>query len=75
MSDTGPGLALVDAERAFTRGWSTKPHGGPGRGIGLALVRQAAHRDGGRVEIERAGTPPGDTGATFVVHLPVPVRA
>ncbi|MEJ3654450.1 sensor histidine kinase [Actinomycetes bacterium KLBMP 9759] len=71
VSDSGPGLDPADAERAFTRGWSTKPHAsGLGRGLGLALVRQAAHRHAGRVEVRR-----GDTGAVFAVHLPVPIAA
>ncbi|WP_308283012.1 ATP-binding protein [Pseudonocardia nigra] len=66
VADSGPGLGADDAARAFERGWSTKSHGdGPGRGLGLALVRQAVQRHGGRVEVA-AGT----DGAVFAVHLP-----
>lgn len=64
VRDTGPGLGPGDAEAVFTRGWSTR---GPGRGLGLALVRQAAHRGGGTVEAARS--PYG--GAEFTVRLPL----
>ncbi|MFI1662447.1 ATP-binding protein [Streptomyces wuyuanensis] len=64
VSDTGPGLGTEDAEAVFERGWSTR---GPGRGLGLALVRQAAHR--GRGTVEAAQGPYG--GAEFTVRLPL----
>ncbi|MEU2261709.1 ATP-binding protein [Streptomyces sp. NPDC019645] len=64
VSDTGPGLGPGDAEAVFERGWSTR---GPGRGLGLALVRQAAHR--GRGTVEAAQGPYG--GAEFTVRLPL----
>ncbi|MCQ0023597.1 sensor histidine kinase, partial [Streptomyces somaliensis DSM 40738] len=64
VADTGPGVPPAEAEAVFTRGWSTR---GPGRGIGLPLVRQAAHRAGGRVEL---GTGP-EGGAEFTVRLPL----
>nr|WP_236239885.1 sensor histidine kinase [Streptomyces sp. CC228A] len=64
VSDSGPGVADEDAEAVFRRGWSTR---GDGRGIGLALVRQAAHRAGGTVEL---GQGP-DGGARFTVRLPL----
>lgn len=65
VADTGPGLGL-HAERAFTRGWSTKPAAGEGgRGIGLALVAQVVSRLGGGVDVS---TDPG--GAMFTVVLP-----
>jgi sensor histidine kinase regulating citrate/malate metabolism len=64
VSDTGPGLGAEDAEAVFERGWSTR---GPGRGLGLALVRQAAHR--GRGTVEAAQGPYG--GAEFTVRLPL----
>ncbi|WP_432095337.1 sensor histidine kinase [Streptomyces sp. bgisy100] len=44
-----------------------RPATGPGRGLGLALVRQAVRRNGGTIELGRA--PEG--GAEFTVRLPV----
>lgn len=71
VADSGPGLDPAAAEQAFTRGWSTKPSDcGMGRGLGLALVSRAVHRNGGHVEIVG-----GERGAVFAVHLPAPVRA
>ncbi|HEY9328065.1 MAG TPA: ATP-binding protein, partial [Streptomyces sp.] len=40
---------------------------GAGRGLGLALVRQAAHRNGGAVVLEQGP----DGGAEFTVRLPL----
>ncbi|KUJ64510.1 histidine kinase [Streptomyces albus subsp. albus] len=72
VADTGAGVDPAAAEELFVRGWSTKaaPAGspaGPGRGLGLALVRQAARRNGGTVAVDRA---PGG-GAEFTVRLPL----
>jgi two-component system CitB family sensor kinase len=65
VSDTGPGIPAGAAESIFTGGWSTKGEpGGPKRGIGLALVRQAVNGLGGRVEVREGG------GARFRVTLP-----
>ncbi|GAA2888610.1 histidine kinase [Actinoplanes cyaneus] len=66
VGDTGPGLTAEQAASAFRRGWSTKP--GPGRGVGLSLVRQITERYGGRYAIDSA---PG-AGAVLTVRLPVP---
>jgi two-component system CitB family sensor kinase len=60
VEDTGNGLAA--GEVAFDRGWSTKADG---RGLGLALVRQAVRRGGGTIELSR-----GERGAVFTVRLP-----
>ncbi|MEV4334814.1 sensor histidine kinase [Streptomyces sp. NPDC049597] len=64
VTDTGPGVEPESVEDVFRRGWSTH---GPGRGIGLALVRQAVHRGHGTVTLTRA--PEG--GAEFTVLLPL----
>jgi len=58
VSDSGPGLDHASAARAFTRGWSTKSDNRLiGHGLGLALVGQVTHRNGGTVEVGRAGDP------------------
>ncbi|MER5982145.1 ATP-binding protein [Streptomyces sp. NPDC001787] len=64
VADTGAGIGPDDAAEVFRRGWSTR---GAGRGLGLALVRQAAHRNGGTVELDRGP----DGGARFTVRLPL----
>ena len=66
VSDSGPGVDPGTADRIFDYGYTTKPQRrGAGRGIGLALVAEAAERHGGTVEIV------ADTaaGATFRVTL------
>ena len=65
VADGGPGPSPEDRERIFDLGWSTKPTGPDGRGVGLALVRQTAHRLGGHVELAQ------DSGTVFTVELPV----
>ncbi|WP_329455563.1 sensor histidine kinase [Streptomyces sp. NBC_01497] len=64
VRDTGPGVAEERMEEVFRRGWSTN---GPGRGLGLALVRQAVHRARGSVEVSQGD----DGGAEFTVRLPL----
>ncbi|MEU7279461.1 sensor histidine kinase [Streptomyces sp. NPDC045431] len=64
VADSGPGIGTDDHDAVFERGWSTR---GPGRGLGLALVRQAAHRGRGTIEL---GHGP-DAGAEFTVRLPL----
>jgi two-component system CitB family sensor kinase len=66
VTDTGPGMSPEQAADAFRRGWSTKQ--GPGRGVGLALVRQVAERYGGSYNV----SPATDGGAVLTVSLPVP---
>jgi two-component system CitB family sensor kinase len=66
VADSGAGLDPEDVERAFQRGWSTKPdETGTGRGLGLALVAQAVYRYGGSIEVTRGH------GAVFTVRLPL----
>lgn len=67
VADTGAGIGPEEADEVFRRGWSTH---GAGRGLGLALVRQAANRNGGTVELD----PGPDGGARFTVRLPLPAR-
>ncbi|MFF4246589.1 ATP-binding protein [Streptomyces sp. NPDC001822] len=68
VADTGAGIGPDDADEVFRRGWTTH---GTGRGLGLALVRQAVHRNGGTVTLGRAP----DGGAEFTVRLPLSGRA
>ena len=66
VRDSGPGLSATGAD-AFTLGFSTKEptSGGAGRGLGLALVRQAVQRLGGSLTVAN------DDGARFTVLLPL----
>ncbi|GAA0694077.1 sensor histidine kinase [Streptomyces malaysiensis subsp. malaysiensis] len=67
VSDTGPGIPADRRDVVFTEGWSTKEPPAHGkRGIGLALVRRLAERQGGSVRVsDREGG-----GAEFTVVLP-----
>ncbi|WFB11526.1 sensor histidine kinase [Streptomyces sp. LX-29] len=67
VDDTGPGVPAGRRELVFTEGWSTKEPPAHGkRGIGLALVRRLAERQGGSVTVtDRVGG-----GAAFTVVLP-----
>ncbi|CAL9417786.1 sensor histidine kinase [Streptomyces sp. enrichment culture] len=71
VRDTGPGVDPEHAETLFQRGYSTKPAGPGGRGLGLALVRQAVARHGGALAV----TSPDDGGAVFEVRLPLRATA
>ncbi|MEU3599936.1 sensor histidine kinase [Streptomyces sp. NPDC006798] len=67
ITDSGPGVPPERRELIFTEGWSTKElplHGK--RGLGLAMVRRLAERQGGHTEVREA---PGG-GAEFIVVLP-----
>ncbi|MEU0113527.1 sensor histidine kinase [Streptomyces bobili] len=65
VADTGAGVDPAHTEQVFERGFSTKPSGPGGRGLGLALVRQAVHRHGGTLSVAEAE----GGGAEFVVRL------
>ncbi|MZD03627.1 GHKL domain-containing protein [Streptomyces sp. SID5785] len=67
VADSGPGVDPEHADAVFERGWSTKPAGPGGRGLGLALVRQAVARGGGALELDRSA----EGGAVFTVRLPL----
>ncbi|MGV9312038.1 sensor histidine kinase [Streptomyces sp. NPDC003691] len=64
VHDTGTGVDPDRAGDVFERDWSTR---GTGRGLGLALVRQAVLRGHGTIELD---TGP-DGGARFTVKLPL----
>lgn len=63
VSDSGAGVPAAMREQIFHHGFSTKPAGADGRGVGLALVRSIVTDVGGTVEIE-------DDPTTFRVTLP-----
>ena len=67
VADTGTGVDPAHAEQVFQRGFSTKPAGPGGRGLGLALVRQAVHRQGGKLSVTEAE----GGGAEFEARLPL----
>lgn len=64
VSDSGAGIPERLRARIFESGYSTKPTGSVGRGVGLALVRAIVDAAGGTIELTSAPT-------TFRVHLPV----
>ncbi|MFF3067588.1 ATP-binding protein [Kitasatospora sp. NPDC057936] len=68
VADTGAGIDPAAVEDVFRRGWSTKQDG-RGHGLGLALVAQAARRNGGTVEVGR------ERGAVLTVRLPLAGKA
>jgi two-component system, CitB family, sensor kinase len=67
VTDTGTGVDPAHASLVFERGFSTKPAGPGGRGLGLALVRQAVHRHDGTLSVAEAE----GGGAEFTVSLPL----
>ena len=65
VADSGPGVDPDAADDVLRHGYSTKTPGTYGRGLGLALVRQAVARLGGTLAIGRR------QGAVFTVTIPV----
>ncbi|MFJ1617237.1 MULTISPECIES: ATP-binding protein [unclassified Streptomyces] len=67
VRDSGPGVPPAQRASIFTEGWSTKELPAHGRrGLGLALVRRLAERQGGGVTVDG----PAGGGAEFTVVLP-----
>lgn len=68
VSDEGRGIADADLPRIFERFARGADSGRRrGFGLGLALVREAAVRVGGRIEVERTSP----AGTVFALHLPL----
>lgn len=63
VSDSGAGVPDDLRDRIFDHGFSTKPAGKDGRGVGLALVRAITDAAGGTLELTADPT-------TFRVTLP-----
>ncbi len=63
VSDSGAGVSADLRDRIFEHGFSTKPAGADGRGVGLALVRAIVEGAGGAVDLSSSPT-------TFQVILP-----
>jgi two-component system, OmpR family, sensor kinase len=51
VTDTGSGLTDEELNRAFERFYRGGARTGEGFGLGLAIVREAAHASGGEVEL------------------------
>ncbi|MGW7433585.1 ATP-binding protein [Streptomyces sp. NPDC054861] len=67
VSDSGPGVPEDRRGLIFTEGWTTKEPPAHGkRGIGLALVRRLAERQGGSARVAEGAS----GGAEFTVVLP-----
>ena len=66
MLDEGPGLSTEDRERAFDRFWQGGERSSGHSGLGLAIVRQLALRNGIGVELR----PAHQHGLDAVVTLP-----
>jgi two-component system CitB family sensor kinase len=67
VADSGPGVAPEQVDAIFRRGWSTKPAGTAGRGVGLALVHVLTQRREGGVTVRDDGLLGG---AVFTARLP-----
>ena len=72
VSDDGPGVAPDQAEKVFERFYRGDParsRADAGTGLGLAIARTLARRCGGDVVLE-----PSETGAVFVLRVPIASR-
>ncbi|GAA1870215.1 sensor histidine kinase [Myceligenerans crystallogenes] len=67
VADSGPGVAPEQVDAIFRRGWSTKPAGTAGHGVGLAIVHVLARRRGGGVTVRDDDSLGG---AEFTARLP-----
>ena len=72
VSDSGPGIPLVDQPRVFDRYWhSRRTANKRGTGLGLSIAKGIIEAHGGRIWIEST---PGE-GAKFLFTIPVEASA
>ena len=64
VADNGPGIPEEMMDKIFSPSFTTKSSG---MGLGLALVRSIIQEAGGEINFESSP----DTGAVFIIHLPV----
>lgn len=64
--DEGPGMSEADRSRAFDRFWQGPGQRGGHSGLGLAIVRQLAQRNGAEARLQAAA--PGGLDAVVVVR-------
>ncbi len=72
VSDNGPGIPEVVAQRVFEPFFSTKSEG-EGTGLGLSICLGIVKEHGGNITVDPGGAGSG-RGATFTVELPTGVR-
>jgi len=72
VSDNGPGIPEVVAQRVFEPFFSTKSEG-EGTGLGLSICLGIVKEHGGNITLDPGGAGSG-RGATFTVELPTGVR-
>ncbi|MFN2571039.1 MAG: ATP-binding protein [Gemmatimonadales bacterium] len=72
ISDNGPGISEVVAQRVFEPFFSTKSEG-EGTGLGLSICLGIVKEHGGDMSVDPGGAGSG-RGATFTVELPTGVR-
>ncbi len=72
ISDNGPGIPEVVAQRVFEPFFSTKSEG-EGTGLGLSISLGIVKEHGGNITVDPGGAGSG-RGATFSVELPTGVR-
>ncbi|RIX51047.1 sensor histidine kinase [Paenibacillus nanensis] len=72
FADSGIGVAEEDRERIFERFYkadTSRNRNAGGSGLGLSIARKIVDLHGGTIRLE--STPPGRSGARFVVMLPL----
>jgi signal transduction histidine kinase len=76
VSDHGPGVAPADRERVFTPFFRVPgSESGSGTGLGLSLVRQIAHRHGGKAEWVGTAARPSTIRVVLPLRCPPEARA